>query len=90
MEPLTGAAVVGQSGGPSSAINATLAGVIRQALSYGENGPVTRLYGMRNGFQGLSGGHLIDLSSFLSETGEKKLTNLRQTPDAALGSGRVK
>ncbi|MBO4220748.1 MAG: 6-phosphofructokinase [Clostridia bacterium] len=90
MEPLTGAAVVGQSGGPSSAINATLSGVIRQVLSYKDSGPVTRLYGMKNGFQGLSGGHLIDLSDFFSDSAEKKLSILRQTPAAALGSCRMK
>ena len=39
MNKLIGNAVVGQSGGPTAAINATLAGVIKGALNYGaENG----------------------------------------------------
>ena len=38
-------AVVGQSGGPTSAINATLAGVISGCLSEG----FTEIYGMKNG-----------------------------------------
>ena len=43
---LVGNAIVGQSGGPTSAINATLAGVIRQA---GKSEYINTLYGMVNG-----------------------------------------
>ena len=39
-------AVVGQSGGPTAAINETLAGVIKGAL---ENDAIATLYGMKNG-----------------------------------------
>ena len=90
MEPLTGAAVVGQSGGPSSAINATLAGVIGYVTENDGNCPVTKLYGMRNGIQGLIGGRTVDLSAFFSQSCRKKLKLLRQTPAAALGSCRMK
>ena len=50
MKTLFGNAIVGQSGGPTAAINATLSGVIREALKSGE---ISRLYGMRNGIAGL-------------------------------------
>ena len=44
---LKGNAVVGQSGGPTAAINATLAGVIRGALNARDEGVIENLYGMR-------------------------------------------
>ncbi len=94
MEKLIGAAVIGQSGGPTAAINATLAGVIRASLSESGRGAITTLYGMRNGIEGLLDGRLIDLSAAFrtSEGGadEEKLALLSQTPAAALGSCRKK
>ena len=61
MNTLIGAAVVGQSGGPTAAINATLAGVIKGALTeqFG-NGSITKLYGMRNGIEGFLKKDLIN------------------------------
>ena len=53
MTKLYGNAVVGQSGGPTAAINATLAGVIRGVKEDVANGAIRTLYGMRNGVQGL-------------------------------------
>ena len=47
---LIGNAVVGQSGGPTAAINATLSGVIRGALA---SPAIETVYGMRNGMEGL-------------------------------------
>ncbi len=82
---LYGNAVVGQSGGPTAAINATLSGVIRGALASEEIGT---LYGMRNGVEGLLKERLIDLSAYFDS--EYKLTTLENTPAAALGSCRVK
>ena len=52
MNILKGNAVVGQSGGPTAAINATLAGVIRGALDAREEGIIENLYGMRYGIEG--------------------------------------
>ena len=52
MNKLIGNAVVGQSGGPTAAINATLAGVINGALSAKKEGIIEHLYGMRNGIEG--------------------------------------
>ena len=82
---LIGNAVVGQSGGPTAAINATLSGVIRGALGAD---CIDTLYGMRNGIEGLLREDLIDLSKIFE--GEKGLDVLEQTPAAALGSCRKK
>ena len=45
---LHGNAVVGQSGGPTAAINATLSGVIKGAFKAKEEGIIKTLYGIRN------------------------------------------
>lgn len=88
---LSGNAVVGQSGGPTAAINATLAGVIRGALSADAIGT---LYGMRNGIEGLLDERLIDLTErFSKQDGTldgEILDDLIHTPAAALGSCRKK
>ena len=47
MKNLIGNAVVGQSGGPTAAINATLAGVIRGFQEGLHGGKIGKLYGMR-------------------------------------------
>ena len=53
MNKLIGNAVVGQSGGPTAAINATLAGVIRGVKDEAvHGGAIGKLYGMRNGVEG--------------------------------------
>ncbi len=94
VEKLIGAAVVGQSGGPTAVINATLVGVIRAALEAKEDGCITEIFGMRNGIEGLIDNRLISLSSvFTAENGEidaVKLALLSQTPASALGSCRKK
>lgn len=92
MDKLYGAAVVGQSGGPTAAINATLVGVIRGALSeINAGGCITGLYGMRNGVDGLLRRDLIDLGEIFSgDNAEDDLTTLAHTPGAALGSCRKK
>lgn len=81
-----GNAVIGQSGGPTSAINATLAGVIAGCLA----GGVEKIYGMKNGVEGLLKGELLDLKSFFSTPDCPALTRLSHTPAAALGSCRKK
>ncbi|MBQ2729378.1 MAG: 6-phosphofructokinase [Clostridia bacterium] len=89
---LKGAALVGQSGGPTAAINATLAGVIKGAIDNVET--ITKLYGMRNGIEGFIAERICDLSEiFTAADGtpdEEKLALLSQTPAAALGSCRKK
>ena len=85
MSILTGNAVVGQSGGPTAAINATLAGVIRGAINAEAIGT---LYGMRNGIEGFLEENIINLSEIFDSEG--KLKTLETTPAAALGSCRKK
>ncbi len=85
---LYGNAVVGQSGGPTAAINATLAGVIRGVAEHSDGGKIGTLYGMRNGIEGLMQENLVNLSAFFDT--EEKLHLLEQTPAAALGSCRKK
>ncbi len=92
MNILKGNAVVGQSGGPTAAINATLAGVIVGALTDGKEA-IETLYGMRNGMQGLLEEDLVDLSEmFGGDDGVDydRIRLLKQTPAAALGSCRKK
>lgn len=86
MSVLYGNAVVGQSGGPTTAINATLAGVIAGAI---ECKSIGKIYGMRNGVEGLLEERLIDLNAVF-ENNPDKLELLKTTPAAALGSCRKK
>ena len=68
MSKLYGNAVVGQSGGPTAAINATLAGVIRGVVEINQNGgAIGTLYGMRNGIEGLMQERLINLCDFAKD-----------------------
>jgi 6-phosphofructokinase len=88
MSILYGNAVVGQSGGPTAAINATLCGVIRGSLAASEKGIINTLYGMRNGIEGFLKESMVNLSEMFSDEG--KLKALETTPAAALGSCRKK
>lgn len=87
MSTLKGNAVVGQSGGPTAAINATLSGVIKGVLQ--NTDVIEKIYGMRNGVEGLLNENLVDLSAVFSAN-ENKLFELECTPAAALGSCRRK
>jgi 6-phosphofructokinase 1 len=77
------ALLVGQSGGPTAVINASLAGVVRAAIA---SGVFDRVLGMRNGVQGALEGRLADLSGLDAAT----LERLARSPSAALGSCRYK
>ncbi len=88
MKQLCGNAIVGQSGGPTAAINATLAGVIRGVKENVANGKIRTLYGMQNGVEGLLQERLIDLTAYFDS--EEKIQLLEHTPAAALGSCRKK
>ena len=79
-------AVVGQSGGPTSAINATLAGVIAGCLS--KRDEIDKVYGMRNGIEGFMREMLVELNERFETPAELEL--LKNTPASALGSCRVK
>ncbi len=88
MKKLIGNAVVGQSGGPTAAINATLAGVIRGVLENVTDGAVKTLYGMRNGVEGLLEERLVNLNEMFADPAN--IDALIHTPAAALGSCRKK
>ncbi len=94
MERLHGNAIVGQSGGPTAAINATLAGVIRGALAcIAEGGAIGHLYGMKNGVDGLLREDIVILDELFAPAADganPALDQLTLTPAAALGSCRKK
>lgn len=77
-------AIVGQSGGPTSVINASLAGVFEACRSRGAQ----HVYGMRHGIQGLLSEQYVDLSEALKTSMEVEL--LKRTPSSFLGSCRYK
>ncbi len=85
MSILKGNAIVGQSGGPTAAINATLAGVIYGAMCSDNIG---RIYGMRNGIDGLLADTVIELDGYFPDNDAFEV--LKSTPAAALGSCRRK
>src|SRR5438874_1544562 len=66
------ALIVGQSGGPTAAINASLYGVLLAAREVG----VKRVLGMRFGIEGLLAGDFVDLS----QQSPALLERLRSTP----------
>ena len=80
-----GNAIIGQSGGPTAAINATLAGVINGCLC---NPAITTTYGMRHGLEGIIKEDLIDMKDYFYSKEDYDL--LCATPGAALGSCRFK
>lgn len=77
--------LVAQSGGPTSAINATLAGVISQAMILEE---VHTVYGGRGGIEGILKEQLVVLNDIVRNTDD--LDRLIHTPASALGSCRFK
>lgn len=78
-------ALIGQSGGPTAAINASLAGVIENAIKAEEIGTV---YGAVNGIKGLLREDFINLSEIFGDS--ENLELLKQTPSSYLGSCRYK
>ena len=76
--------IVGQSGGPTSVINSSLAGVYEAARQRGAE----HVYGMLHGVAGLLDGQYIDLNEKLKTQLEIEL--LKRTPSSYLGSCRYK
>ncbi len=76
--------IVGQSGGPTSVINGTLAGVYYEAKKIGFD----KVYGMVNGIEGLLQDHIVDLDEYFLDS--KNLELLKRTPSSFLGSCRYK
>lgn len=76
---------VAQSGGPTAAINASLAGVFSGAEGFPE---VDDIFGSENGIEGIIGDRLINLRSVIMDEHDKQL--LMKTPSTILGSCRYK
>ena len=82
-EQLKGACIIGQSGGPTSVINASAYGVIRTAL---DNPAITKVYGAAHGIRGV----LDDVLYDMGQEDPAELELLLHTPSSALGSCRYK
>ena len=83
MSKLIGAAVIGQSGGPTSVINASAYGVIRTAL---DNPDITSVYGAGHRIKGVLNDRLYDMG----QEDAHELELLLNTPSSELGSCRYK
>src|SRR5206468_7535153 len=75
--------VVGQSGGPTPVINASLAGVVEAAAA---SGAFPEVWGLRHGIEGALNGQIVRLDHLSAAD----LDRLARTPSAALGSCRHK
>ena len=83
MSQLRGACIIGQSGGPSSAINASAYGAIKTAL---DSDAITQVLGACNGIKGVLDDNLIDMG----KEDPSELALMKYTPSSALGSCRYK
>ena len=81
---MVGNVIVGQSGGPTSVINSSLAGVYKTAKDRGAK----KVYGMLHGIKGLLDKQYVDLSEKIGTTMDIDL--LKRTPSSYLGSCRFK
>ena len=81
---MVGNVIVGQSGGPTSVINSSLAGVYKTAKDLG----APKVYGMRHGIQGFLEKNIVDLDDKFRS--EMDIELLKRTPSAYLGSCRFK
>ena len=82
-EELIGNCLVAQSGGPTAVINASVAGIISEALN---QECIEEIYGGMNGVLGILKEDLIDLA----EESQQNIRGLRYTPASALGTCRFK
>jgi len=83
VSPLKGNCIIGQSGGPTAVINASLAGVVQEAARHDAIG---RVLGMRFAIEGFMADQVVDLGRESPEA----IAALRTTPSSALGSCRHK
>ena len=83
MSQLKGACIIGQSGGPTSVINASAYGAIKTAL---ESDCITKVLGARHGIKGVLEDDLIDMG----QEDPQELEMMKYTPSSALGSCRYK
>ncbi|SMB88060.1 6-phosphofructokinase 1 [Desulfonispora thiosulfatigenes DSM 11270] len=82
-EKLQGNLLIGQGGGPTSVINASLAGILSKAK---QNEGIHNIFGLQNGLEGIFVKELFTLSKEDDEFIEK----LKYTPGAILGSSSYK
>ncbi len=82
-DDLEGNCLIAQSGGPTSVINASLAGSITEALNHE---CIEEIYGGLNGIQGILREEIVDLA----EESQQNIRGLRYTPSSALGTSRYK
>ena len=80
---LQGNAILGQSGGPTSVINASLCGIIEECRRHAA---ISKTLGMKYGIEGFMQDQVIDLGGESPET----IAALRTAPSSALGSCRHK
>ncbi|MBU3839902.1 MAG: 6-phosphofructokinase [Candidatus Ruminococcus intestinipullorum] len=78
-------AVVGQSGGPTSVINASLYGVLNESFKHEDT--IGCVYGMINGIEGFLNNQIMNLSKLRNSS---ELSLIQTTPGAYLGSCRYK
>ena len=78
-------AIVGQSGGPTAVINASLYGVVYEVLN--REDVIGTIYGMINGIEGFLNENMMDMKP-LEANGELEL--IKTTPGSYLGSCRYK
>jgi len=83
MKKLVGACIFGQSGGPTSVINSSAAGVFVEAL---KQDCITKVYGAAHGIKGMLNEEFYDMGKEDME----ELLLLKNTPSSALGSVRYK
>ncbi len=77
--------IIGQSGGPTVAINATLAGAISNVK---KSDKFQNMYGMVFGIEGLLDGNYVDLFDLFHD--DETISILKYTPSMYLGSCRYK
>ncbi|MCR1809289.1 6-phosphofructokinase [Haploplasma modicum] len=83
MKELKGAVLLGQSGGPTSVINASAAGVFLAAL---DSPLVTEVYGAVHGIRGVLNEEFYDMR----QEDRRELELLKNTPSSSIGSVRYK
>jgi len=83
MKKLKGALLIGQSGGPTSVINASALGVFKEAFKHSE---ITGIYALRHGIKGILNEEFYDIR----QEDMAELDRLFYTPSSAIGSVRYK
>src|SRR5690554_4339048 len=83
MKPLKGAVLLGQSGGPTSVINASAAGVFITAI---DSEHITDVYGAVHGIRGILNEEFYDMR----KEDRRELELLKNTPSSSIGSVRYK